>query len=69
MYIYLAKKETLHVLDTKLPNLTQSYFFKKYVNMKGACQTRQPRKNVSKLIKRKRMKLKKRKTAFCRLVG
>ena len=69
LFTILSKKRNLHVLDKDLPKLTQSYFFMKYVYIKGARQTRQSIENVLKLIKRKKMALIKRKTEFCRLVG
>ena len=48
----LHKKESLHILDEKLPNLTKTHFFEKYVHMKAARLTRQTYAKVSKLIRR-----------------
>ena len=48
------KEESLHFVDGKLPNLTQKYFFKKYVHMKAARLTKKKTyAKVSKLIRRK----------------
>ena len=39
--------------DNKLPALSKMHYFQTYVNMKVTRRTRQPRENVSKLIRRK----------------
>ena len=39
--------------DNKLPALSKMHYFQTYVNMKATRRTRQPRENVSTLIRRK----------------